>query len=94
MSRYSGSLRAVMMRVAVAVIIAFLLLPSTVSASASPSGRTGLPPVVLFPAFHFTKLMVTVRNQAVAPDCPRSGTFEDWFANDHPSTTFSQVCRD
>lgn len=50
--------------------------------------------MVLFPAFHLTKLLVTVRNQAVAPACPRSGTFEDWFLNDHPSTTFSQVCRD
>src|SRR6266568_895180 len=94
MSGSSGALRAVTMRVAVAVTIVSLLLPFTASASASPSGRTGLPPVVLFPAFHFTKLMVTVRNQMVAPDCPRSGTFEDWFSNDHPSTTFSQVCRD
>jgi lysophospholipase-3 len=83
-----------MMRVAVAVAIVFLLLPFAASASASQAGRTELPPVVLFPAFHFTKLMVTVRNQVVAPDCPRSGTFEDWYANDHPSTTFSQVCRD
>jgi lysophospholipase-3 len=82
------------MGVAVAAIIVSLLLPSTASASASPSGQTVLPPVVLFPAFHFTKLLVTVRNQVVAPDCPHSGTFEDWFANDHPSTTFSQVCRD
>ena len=94
MSRYSGALCAVTMRIAVAVTIVSLLLPFTASASASPSGRTGLPPVVLFPAFHFTRLMVTVRNQVVAPDCPRSGTFEDWFSNDHPGTTFSQVCRD
>ena len=36
-------------------------------------------PVVLFPAFHFTKLLVTVRNQSVDPACPRSGSFEDWF---------------
>jgi lecithin-cholesterol acyltransferase len=94
MSRSSGALRAFTMGVAVAVTIVSLLLPFTASASASPPGRTGLPPVVLFPAFHFTKLIVTVRNQVVAPDCPRSGTFEDWFSNDHPSTTFSQVCRD
>jgi len=26
--------------------------------------------------------------------CPRSGSFEDWFQNDHPSTTFSQICED
>jgi lysophospholipase-3 len=83
-----------MMRVAFAVTIVFLLLPFMASASASQSGRTQLNPVVLFPAFHFTKLLVTVRNQVVAPECPLSGTFQDWFANDHPSTTFSQVCRD
>ncbi|MFG2077132.1 lipase/acyltransferase domain-containing protein [Nonomuraea maritima] len=50
-------------------------------------------PVVLFPAFHFTKLLVTVRDQTTARDCPRSGTFQDWFQNDQPSR-FSQVCQD
>jgi lecithin-cholesterol acyltransferase len=94
MSKSSGMLRAVTIGVAVAVIIVSLLLPSITSVSAAPSRQTELTPVVLFPAFHFTKLLVTVRNQVVAPACPRSGTFEDWYANDHPSTTFSQVCRD
>jgi lysophospholipase-3 len=50
-------------------------------------------PVVVFPAFHFTKLLVTVQGQTSFPDCPQSGTFEDWFLNDTP-TIFSQVCRD
>jgi lecithin-cholesterol acyltransferase len=58
---------------------------------ASEGART---PVVLFPAFHLTKLQVTVHDQVVAPECPRSGSFEDWFRNDHPSATFNQVCRD
>ena len=66
------------------------------SAAASDAGaaRTHRTPVVLFPAFHFTKLMVTVRDQVVAPACPRSGTFQDWFLNDRPSSRFSQVCED
>jgi lysophospholipase-3 len=51
-------------------------------------------PVVLFPAFHFTKLKVRVDNQSVTPGCPASGTFEDWFLNDNPSQEFSQVCQD
>jgi lecithin-cholesterol acyltransferase len=69
------------------------LLPS--AASASDSGaRANRTPVVLFPAFHFTKLLVTVHDQTVAPGCPRSGTFQDWFQNDHPSARFSQVCED
>jgi len=71
------------------MLLAMLVVP--VVAGAAPHGRT---PVVLFPAFHFTRLGVTVVNQTAAPTCPHSGFFEDWFQNDHPSTTFSQVCRD
>ncbi|GIH26557.1 hypothetical protein Aph01nite_48670 [Acrocarpospora phusangensis] len=59
-------------------------------AAAEPYER---PPVVLFPAFHFTRLEVTVRDQTTAPGCPGSGVFQDWFRNDRPSA-FSQVCRD
>lgn len=53
-----------------------------------------LTPVVVFPAFHFTKLRVMVSGQTTAPECPASGTFEDWFLNDNPSPEFSQVCQD
>lgn len=63
------------------------------SSSAAPPQRKPLTPVVLFPAFHFTKLEVTVKNQTAAPGCPRSGTFQDWYQNPHHSR-FSQVCRD
>ncbi len=69
-------------------VLAVALLPGTAGAAAH---RT---PVVLFPAFHFTKLLVTVHDQHAAPGCPRSGSFQDWFLNDHPSTRFSQVCED
>ena len=62
----------------------------TEALAAGPVKRT---PVVVFPAFHFTKLLVTVNGQTTAPGCPTSGTFEDWFLND-TSTTFSQVCQD
>jgi lysophospholipase-3 len=71
------------------VALVLAVLPST--ATAAMPERT---PVVLFPAFHLTKLQVTVHNQTTDPNCPRSGSFQDWFANDHPSTTFSQVCQD
>ena len=77
------------------VVAALLLVPSTALASLDGGGSSGKrTPVVLFPAFHFTKLEVVVHGQVVAPECPRSGTFEDWFLNDQPSTTFSQVCQD
>lgn len=50
-------------------------------------------PIVLFPAFHFTKLVVTVRHQRVDRACPSSGRFQDWFG--HPVRgRFDQVCRD
>jgi lecithin-cholesterol acyltransferase len=75
---------------ALCALAAAIWLMPTRSASASEP----LTPVVLFPAFHFTKLKVTVHDQTAAPGCPRSGSFEDWYQNPHPSTSFSQVCRD
>jgi lecithin-cholesterol acyltransferase len=47
-----------------------------------------------FPGYTLNKVRVTVNGQTAAPDCPASGTFDDWFQNDRPSTTFNQVCRD
>jgi lysophospholipase-3 len=85
------------LRAAVAfVVAAALLVPAAAGASllGGGGGGGGRTPVVLFPAFHFTKLRVTVENQVVAPECPSSGVFEDWFLNDNPSATFSQVCQD
>lgn len=77
-----------LIRAAIAAAVALAVLPGT--AEASSPGRT---PVVLFPAFHLTKLQVTVRNQGTDPNCPRSGSFQDWFQNTQASA-FSQVCQD
>ena len=81
--------------IVIAAVVALAAVGITVMllarGSTSEPGRT---PVVLFPAFHFTKLNITVSNQITDPECPRSGTFQDWYQNDHPSSTFSQVCRD
>ena len=68
------------------------VLPSR--AVAAPRSPGALTPLVLFPAFHFTRLLVTVRNQTLTPNAPRSGAFEDWYQNPNPSTAFSQVARD
>jgi lecithin-cholesterol acyltransferase len=67
------------------------LIPSSVLAK--PPISPGLTPIVLFPAFHFTRLQVDVHNQAVDPGCPTSGSFEDWFGVE-PSSSFSQICQD
>jgi lecithin-cholesterol acyltransferase len=88
-------LRAPAVRTALASAIALLVLAGGPVGMAAPERETrGLTPLVMFPAFHFTRLRVTVHNQVVAPGCPTSGSFEDWFQNDHPSATFSQVCQD
>src|SRR3954452_14508635 len=76
-------------RLALAVT-ALLLLGSPGAAQAADPGA----PVVLFPGYTLNRTLVTVHDQTVAPECPRSGGFEDWFLNPSPSTEFSQVCRD
>jgi lecithin-cholesterol acyltransferase len=80
---FSGS--AARLALLAAVVLA------VVPASAAAAART---PVVLFPAYTATKVKVTVNGQTVAPECPSSGTFEDWFANPAPLGSFSQECRD
>jgi lecithin-cholesterol acyltransferase len=80
--------------VAVAVAITASILSAGATASDRPKDGVELTPIVLFPAYHFTRLLVTVHNQRVDSACPRSGSFEDFFPNPAPSTTFSQVCRD
>src|SRR6266849_5265387 len=83
------SWRAVIPRLLVIALLAATVLPSAASAA-----RPGVTPVVLFPAYHLTRLRVDVRNQTVAPKCDPSGTFEYWFQNPHPSTPFDQKCQD
>jgi lecithin-cholesterol acyltransferase len=84
------------MRRALALLVVAVgtILVSSGAGNATESAHPGRTPVVLFPAFHFTKLEVTVRNQTAFPGCPRSGSFQDWFLDPHPGTRFSQVCRD
>jgi lecithin-cholesterol acyltransferase len=74
-----------------------LLAPLEMATDRVASAHEGSPmltPVVVFPAFHFTKLLVNANNQTVAPECPASGSFEDWYQNDNPGTEFGQVCQD
>ena len=82
-------------RFTVGVVIAGLLLAAAlpVSVAARQTSSSGLTPIVLFPAWHFTRLQVTVNHQRTDPDCPSSGTFEDLVFFD-PGPAFSQVCRD
>ena len=78
-------------RVALVAVLLVTLLPGATVAK-KPAAE-GLTPIVLFPAWHFTRLTVTVRNQHTDPNCPSSATFEDLVFGD-PGTTFNQVCRD
>lgn len=65
------------------------LAAPTVAAAEDPGA-----PVVLFPGYTLNRVLVTVHDQTVAPDCPRNGSFEDTFLNPEPLGDFSQVCRD
>jgi lysophospholipase-3 len=78
----------------VAVVLAALVVAGSAGASPPARGQSARTPIVLFPAYHFTRLLVRVHDQRVDRACPRSGSFEDFFPNATPSTTFSQVCRD
>ena len=91
MIRRSGARVAIVFALSVVAIAALASAAGSATVSPSAGGRT---PVVLFPAFHFTKLAVTVHNQTVDPACPRSGHFEDWYQNPNSPGGFSQVCRD
>jgi lecithin-cholesterol acyltransferase len=73
--------------------IVFAVVPAHARSASGGDRGSGLTPIVLFPAFHFTKLAVMVHDQRVDSACPRSGAFEDWFLVDRPSA-FSQVCQD
>ncbi|QRP47745.1 hypothetical protein [Amycolatopsis sp. FDAARGOS 1241] len=80
---------------ALCVVISFALaVLGVVAVAPAATAAPGRIPVVLFPAFRLTKLQVTVHGQATHPACPRSGSFVDYYGNDHPSTAFSQVCQD
>jgi lecithin-cholesterol acyltransferase len=78
---------------AVVAVAVAAISPATATATVSHRPSGGRTPIVLFPAWHFTRLTVRVHNQRVDPDCPRSGTFEDLVFFD-PGPPFSQVCRD
>jgi lecithin-cholesterol acyltransferase len=78
---------------AAAMILGLLCAALPASTLARKPAAEGLTPIVLFPAFHFTRLQVDVHGQTVDAACPTNGSFEDWFLVDVPST-FSQVCQD
>src|SRR4051794_5287730 len=83
-----------MRSIAARLTLSALIFTAVLAPAARATRVPPRPPIVVFPAFPFTKLLVTVHDQTVDRRCPRSGSFEDWFLNDHPSTAFSQVCRD
>jgi lysophospholipase-3 len=80
--------------VAATLVLVTVVLTGGAGASSPRKDQAALTPIVLFPAYHFTRLLVTAHNQRVDSACPRSGSFEDFFPNGAPSAAFSQVCRD
>src|SRR3979411_1419215 len=84
------SWRANAARLLIVGLLAATLPPSAAWAAAKP----GLTPIVLFPAYHLTRLRVDVHNQTVDRKCDPSGTFEYWFQNPQPTTPCDQQSQD
>jgi lecithin-cholesterol acyltransferase len=81
-------------RIGGVVVLGILLSGSLPAGAERRQGPAhALTPVILFPGFGTTRLEVRVDDQSVAPECPRSGTFEHTFFP-QPSAEFSQVCKD
>jgi len=73
-------------------VAAVLFAPSAAKASLERPNTSARTPVVMFPAYFFTTLKITVHQQTVAPECPSSGSFRVFFLNDE-SSAFSLVCQ-
>jgi len=82
-------LLGVLIGIAVATV---LFAPARAKASLERPSAGARTPVVMFPAYFFTTLKVTVHHQTVAPECPSAGSFRVFFLNDEPSA-FSLVCQ-
>ena len=74
-------------------MVAAILLALPVATSAGGPHGNGPTPIVLFPAWHFTRLAVTVHNQHVDPNCPGSRDLRR-PRQLRSGPAFSQVCRD
>lgn len=93
MSRNDRILRILGALTVVCVAAALLVAGAAKGSSEAPAhhGKSRTP-VVMFPAYFFTTLRVTVHHQTVAPECPQSGSFRVFFLNDEP-TNFSTLCQ-
>jgi lecithin-cholesterol acyltransferase len=91
MRRNQGSVRIIGALIGTLVASA-LLVAGPAGGTLGPSHRKTRTPVVMFPAYFFTTLKITVHRQTVAAECPRSGSFRVFFLNDEPSA-FSKVCQ-
>jgi lecithin-cholesterol acyltransferase len=79
----------------IVVVILALAVSSIPAAAQAPQERRPeqrLTPVVFFPGWSATRLEVRVHNEAIAPECPASGTFEYTYLA--PGSDFSQTCQD
>jgi lecithin-cholesterol acyltransferase len=91
MRRHHGRLRILGALTGV-LVAASLVVAAPASGSLERPRGEARTPVVMFPAYFFTTLRVTVHRQIVAPRCPSSGSFRVFFLNDEPSA-FSKVCQ-
>lgn len=77
----------------VLLVAAVLAGPAPAGASATHEHGHAVNPVVLFPAYTYTRLKVTVAGQGTDPACPATGGFEILAGTDDTSA-FSSICKD
>jgi lecithin-cholesterol acyltransferase len=79
----------------VLIVAAVLAGPAPAGAADRSSDDSGkaVNPVVLFPAYTYTRLQVTVAGQRTDPACPATGHFEI-LAGDDDTSAFSSICKD
>jgi lecithin-cholesterol acyltransferase len=90
----SHKYRETSIAIAILILLVFSALPAAAQAAPNQRPTNPLTPVVLFPGWGATRLQVTVHNQTIAPECPRSGTFEYTLFPADSGAEFSQVCMD
>jgi lecithin-cholesterol acyltransferase len=81
--------------IAVVAVVLAALPTAGAAADASRGGRGhgDVTPIVLFPAYTFTRLRVDVHGQTTDPACPATGSFEILNGDTAPSA-FSSICKD
>ncbi|GAB3670965.1 hypothetical protein GCM10027589_39700 [Actinocorallia lasiicapitis] len=80
-----------------ALSTALLCVAASLAATGPADALPGVTknPIVLFPAYNFTKTKTTLTGQTIDLSCPTTGSFDNYFPNPTPANGgYTQVCQD